>query len=810
MIIPSNDYVYLKKQQPLEKILNDIYNQIDIIKSHPHFNSKNVRFELEFRLQNKYTNIDVEEFVNNNSYQYFEYLLKENQSTKYRIICNSKYNFNNKENLDINNKDIKDGTIDNNLNRNEKCKSSKLLEYITSKCDKEISINYDNYTEFTKKLTLITAYYFVYKIALNIEISSNTDNILNYLKIISNNGNKLKEYYNKESKEITILNYTEPILKKRRSFIMNHDVQVDVTYYNENNQFEIDFSKNIYHDRLDMIRIVNNIMQTIDISGFIIDYLFMLLPNFEFQKPITPSLDILFKNGESLVKDSFFVSAKTDGIRKLILVINNRIYSITENFSVEFINEIEGNFHLILDCEFINNIFIPFDALYNETDLRSATYKERVSILNSLDYRIFKNKIVKKNIKYCKEFQDIQIFIVSELDNTIPNDGIIITNGTSTYFDNIKVYKIKTVNTVDIEFNGRYFLAREHRVNKSILNLSVEKYKNICKLYNKFKIQNTTEKNYYSKKIEVIDNEKIVKYYRLKSKSFIIEYDLDNKEFIKVRNDKAVSNSINTFNSILLASYQKINIDIFLPKSNVLMRKYHNIIKQNILCGFKGSLLDIGSGNGGDIHKWNHFRKITCVEPNPEKLKNLNKRISNSEIKNRIKVIPNNIQEATLNDNFDIATCFFSLNDMTYTDISKMLNNIKKNINKTFIVLFFDYSLFNENITSHSLTYQKCIINKNNKIINTIDKASSTYLLSWLRYSHNECDNIMYINILDSNVVNHYECGINSAKVINIFKENGFELKNQYSIENFPLLNEYQNKYSSFLKVIEFLNTNIK
>ncbi|ORX53812.1 hypothetical protein BCR36DRAFT_410967 [Piromyces finnis] len=403
---------------------------------------------------------------------------------------------------------------------------------------------------------------------------------------------------------------------------MSQDVQIDITYFNEISQFEIGFTKNIYHDRLDMIKIVHNFMQIIDISGFIIDYLFMLLPNFEFQKPITPSLDILFKNAETLIKDTFFVSAKTDGIRKLIIIINNQIYSITENFSVESIREIEGHFHLILDCEFINNTFIPFDILYSESDLRNYSYKER-------------------------DFQDIQTFILSELENTAPNDGIDITSGTSTYFENTKVYKIKTINTVDIEFNG---------------------LQNRNSTY-------TTEKFYYRKKIEIIEgvpyNKKIVKYHRIKNKkiNFIIEYDLDNKKFVKVRYDKAVSNSINTFNSVLLASYQKINIDIFSPKSNVFMRKYHNIIKQTILSEFRGTLLDNGTDNGGDIHKWNHFRKIICVEPSPEKLKNLNKRISNSEIKNRIKIIPNNIQETTLNDHFDIATCFFALNDMTFNEV---------------------------------------------------------------------------------------------------------------------------------------------
>jgi len=87
---------------------------------------------------------------------------------------------------------------------------------------------------------------------------------------------------------------------------------------------------------------------------------------------------------------------------------------------------------------------------------------------------------------------------------------------------------------------------------------------------------------------------------------------MDKGLFVKEREDKWTSNSLNTFNSIVLASFQKINIEIFSTDSNTLMRKYHNRIKLNILNEYKGNLLDIGSGNGGDIHKWKNFRKITC------------------------------------------------------------------------------------------------------------------------------------------------------------------------------------------------------
>ena len=78
------------------------------------------------------------------------------------------------------------------------------------------------------------------------------------------------------------------------------------------------------------------------------------------------------------------------------------------------------------------------------------------------------------------------------------------------------------------------------------------------------------------------------------------------------------------------------------------MRKYHNIIKQNILHKYKGNLLDVGTGNSGDLHKWKNFRKIVCVEPYRKKIKVLKERISKSEIRNRISILQNTIQNVEL------------------------------------------------------------------------------------------------------------------------------------------------------------------
>ena len=203
-----------------------------------------------------------------------------------------------------------------------------------------------------------------------------------------------------------------------------------------------------------------------------------------------------------------------------------------------------------------------------------------------------------------------------------------------------------------------------------------------------------------------------------------------------MRKDKPTSNSINTFNSILLASFQKINVDLFSEVSNILMKKYHNMVKQNILKNYKGKLLDIGSGNGGDIHKWKHFRKIVCVEPDHEKIKNLKERVSKSEIRNRITIIQNTIQKVQFNEIFNHATCFFALNDFTYSTISTMLENIYKNINGVFSILFFDYGLFSGNIDSSSIIYKECIDLDTGKFNYIIDKLSPACFIVSLRYAH--------------------------------------------------------------------------
>ncbi|KAL6595869.1 hypothetical protein LY90DRAFT_514663 [Neocallimastix californiae] len=101
-VIPSSHYLLLDKQLSLDTILDNMYNQISIFKNHKLYKSGDINFELEFRLRNKYTNIDINDFVKCMSCQYHEYLFKENKTTRYRIICESSYPANINDDQDIN------------------------------------------------------------------------------------------------------------------------------------------------------------------------------------------------------------------------------------------------------------------------------------------------------------------------------------------------------------------------------------------------------------------------------------------------------------------------------------------------------------------------------------------------------------------------------------------------------------------------------------------------------------------------------------------------------------------------------------
>ena len=97
--------------------------------------------------------------------------------------------------------------------------------------------------------------------------------------------------------------------------------------------------------------------------------------------------------------------------------------------------------------------------------------------------------------------------------------------------------------------------------------------------------------------------------------------------YFKPRNEKLGPNAKVVAESNWDNINNPITIDTITGNDFRLMFKYHNRIKFEMLNQFNGTLLDLGSGRGGDITKWNNYRVVICVENNRDNIVEFRKRI---------------------------------------------------------------------------------------------------------------------------------------------------------------------------------------
>jgi SAM-dependent methyltransferase len=97
------------------------------------------------------------------------------------------------------------------------------------------------------------------------------------------------------------------------------------------------------------------------------------------------------------------------------------------------------------------------------------------------------------------------------------------------------------------------------------------------------------------------------------------------------------------------------------------MSRYHNRIKNKILSNVRGKkVLDIGSGRGGDVSKWKEALHVYAVEPNPEYIEELERRIEIQGLKHKVTVIQAYGQDyekisKVIEDQVDIVTMMLSM-----------------------------------------------------------------------------------------------------------------------------------------------------
>ncbi len=127
--------------------------------------------------------------------------------------------------------------------------------------------------------------------------------------------------------------------------------------------------------------------------------------------------------------------------------------------------------------------------------------------------------------------------------------------------------------------------------------------------------------------------------------STIVEYAFDYQKNMlvptRVRFDKDKPNRKDVAEDVAEDIRNPIDKETIQGNTFALLRKYHNSIKKNLFSSVKDerTLLDIGSGYGGDLGKWKHFDKIVAVEPDQEHVEELKKRIKTYNMENKVKIV---------------------------------------------------------------------------------------------------------------------------------------------------------------------------
>jgi len=320
-----------------------------------------------------------------------------------------------------------------------------------------------------------------------------------------------------------------------------------------------------------------------------------------------------------------YLTVKLDGKRKFLLVLKEGVYFVSSQYDITRIGE--GNDELsgtLIDGEFMSdrNEYYCFDILFIKMlDIRHKRFEDRLSVLSDTltgNIPTYSTTILLKT--YIKPTQDSfkigdvgytnveyniykrisDILSLRERDFSERSDGIIFQP--PHWYKNNDTYKWKPPNELTIDFIFRSLSEEERKVHKveeefaywllvghDRTNVVFRGTKN--KPYRGFVTLNEGG-NYDGR---------------------IVECGWEDGSFVPMRTrpDRDRPNNKRTAVDVWRDILDPITIDTIQGKDLKVMRRFHNIIKKQMLESWvkdNSTIIDIGSGRGGDLMKWGGSR----------------------------------------------------------------------------------------------------------------------------------------------------------------------------------------------------------
>lgn len=493
------------------------------------------------------------------------------------------------------------------------------------------------------------------------------------------------------------------------------------------------YDHEVLHNATSISREVIN--GTVELKHVAIKYIESIDPNptSNLKKHVMPiTLD---KETFNSLDEAYVCSPKYDGVRYYLVYCDGCLYKYDRKHNVQYVGDISvdprsyenitksGNKGFVLDTEEVNDTFYVFDCMvFDGIDIRDLPYQDRLKYVDmALSYRISN---LKQKIVLPLTFDNFKALADSSVDvhhnrkvgrrslqaplgiDNVQSDGIILYRRDQTFDE--QPIKWKKSNTVDLLDDG-----------SSLMYLRNGEYVKL----------NTAS----------VDRSAISMYRRMHggkgSSSCIVECVLTlpsgdeslgwNVEVVKVRTDKDKPNDMKGLDYACRIAKEgsrgEMSYESVTFTNHTYLRRAHNAYKHNLLGKISaamnksgnervhGVVLDIGSGHGQDIARWEAYSDdithLYLVEPNVDEYETLHHLIKNPNSKRPLSIASMStllnfrMEESLLLDSLDktidFVTMFFVIEQSGLEAAYKLITGlIKKGLitsSTKFIFTFFDY-----------------------------------------------------------------------------------------------------------------------
>lgn len=439
---------------------------------------------------------------------------------------------------------------------------------------------------------------------------------------------------------------------------------------------------------------------------------------------------------------NYAVTSKLDGMRKHLFIHNKQAYLINPPYDIFKVSDKANLERALFDGELVGNELFIFDvAFVKNTNATEKQLHTRLDLIEETDIFVENIKISTKTFYNTGNiYNDVEAALKENKnfeDNDIKTDGLIF-QPIKGHFVNSDTFKWKPVDNLTIDFMVEQIWGEK----ENIYNLSVAGKGRIVAFRGtrKFPYLKTVSFKNNAFKDEPMSSGRILEFkWDKKSENFVP---------IKFRDDKPSPNradvAINVWEDIMEPIYE----ETIQGKDLVIMRKYHNMIKDHLITTYinRGStILDIGTGRGGDLSKWkNRNINAFAVEPDKKNVETIKER--NKTVNANIKIINAGAEETTEIlknvDEVDAISAFFSLTFFPESEeiFDGLINTIDRTLKKNgyLVGIVLDEGKLRE-------------FAKNNDMIKTKKYENSAFSLRKGKWNKEPFNNKLWVDIKDKN-----------------------------------------------------------